>query len=82
MRPNCSKACLLINVVSLCFIFTAHQNFIPFLCTAPLQYVPKIVFTQAAIDCLTTNKTKNALHSEMIILNYIGGDPISHSLSN
>ena len=29
----------------------------PFLTTAPLQYVPKILFTQA-----TTDKTKNALH--------------------
>ena len=53
-----------------------------FLCTAPLQYVPKILFTQAIIDCLTTNETKNALHKETAILNYIGGDPISYSLSN
>ena len=43
---------------------------------------PKILFTQAAIDCLINNKTKNALHSEAIILNYIGGDPNSHGLSN
>ena len=28
----------------------------PFLCTAPLQYVPKILFTRATIDCLITNK--------------------------
>ena len=54
----------------------------PFLHTAPLQYAPKIRFTQATIDCLTTNKTKNALHKETIILNHIGGDPISYSLSN
>ena len=39
----------------------------PYLCTALLQYFPKI---------------KNALHNETVILNYIGGDPISHSLSN
>ena len=54
----------------------------PFLPIAPLQYVPKILFTHATIDCLTTNKTKNALHKETVILNYIGGDPISHGLSN
>ena len=49
----------------------------PFLCTAPLQYVSKIQFTQATIDCLTSNKTKNLCHDETVILNYIGGDPIS-----
>ena len=55
----------------------------PFLCTAPLQYVPKILFAQATIGCLTNNKTKNALHKETtIIKNHIGGDPISYSLSN
>ena len=54
----------------------------PFPCTAPLQYVPKILFTQATTDRLTTNKTKNALHNETVILNYIDGEPISHSLSN
>ena len=54
----------------------------PFLCIEPLQYVPKIRFTQTTIDCLTTNKTKNVLLDETVILNYIGGEPISHSLSN
>ena len=56
----------------------------PSLSTAPLQYVSKILFTQAIIDCLTTNQTKNALQSETVILNYalVVGDPISHSLSN
>ena len=44
--------------------------------------VPKILFTQTTIDFIPMNKTKNALHSETAILNYIGGDPISHSLSN
>ena len=53
-----------------------------FLSTAPLQYVPKILFTQATIDCLINNKTKNTLHNEGVILNYIGVDPISHGLSN
>ena len=53
-----------------------------FLSTAPLQYVPKMLLTQATIDCLTNNETRNALHNETVILNYIGGDPISHSLSN
>ena len=43
---------------------------------------PKYYFTPATIDCLTANKTKNALHNEAVILNYIGGDPISHGLSN
>ena len=28
------------------------------------------IFTQAKIDCLTNNETKNALHDEMVILNY------------
>ena len=41
-----------------------------------------MLFTQATIDCLTTNETKNALHNETVILNYIGGDPIGHGLSN
>ena len=54
------------------------KNLLPFLPTAPLQYVPKIRFTQAR----TTNKAKNAPHKETVILNYIGGDPISYSLSN
>ena len=43
----------------------------PFLSTAPLWYIPKILFTQATIDRLATNKTKNALHNETVILNYI-----------
>ena len=53
----------------------------PFLPTAPLQNVPKILFTQATIDCLTTNITKNALHKETVILNDICGDPIILSVS-
>ena len=31
-----------------------------FLCTAPSQYVTKIQFTQATVDCLSNDKTKNA----------------------
>ena len=54
----------------------------PFSCTAPFQYVPKILFTKATLDCLTNNKTENARHNETVILNNIDGDPISHSLSN
>ena len=54
----------------------------PFLCTAPLQYVPKLLFTQATTDCLIADKTKNAFHNEPVILNNICGDPISHGLSN
>ena len=54
----------------------------PFLSTVPLQYVPKILFTQATIDCLTNDKTKNALYYKAVILNYICGDPISYGLSN
>ena len=62
---------------------TSRQNFIlPFSYTAPLQYVLKIRFTPATIDCRTNNKTKNTRHNEMVIFSYIGGDPISHSLSN
>ena len=38
-----------------------------------------MLFTQATIDW---NETKNALHKETVILNYIGGDPIGHDLSN
>ena len=73
--------------VAAAFFFTRHielpAKFLsPFLFTAPLQYVPKIQFTQATIDCLINNKTMNALHNEAVILNYIGGDPISHGLSN
>ena len=49
----------------------------PFLPTTPLQYIPKIRFIQATIDCPATNKTKNALHKEMVILNHIGGEQIS-----
>ena len=49
----------------------------PFLSTAPLQYVPKILFTQATIDCLTNNKTKTALHKETVILSYIGGTQLA-----
>ena len=56
--------------------------FLPFLPTAPLQYVPKIQLTQATIDYLTNNETKNVLHNDSVILNSIGGDPISHGLSN
>ena len=41
----------------------------PFLSTAPLQYVPKILFTQATIDCIINNKSKNALHNKAVILN-------------
>ena len=54
----------------------------PSLCTAPLQYVPKIPFILATIDCLTTNKIKKALHKETVILNYIEAEPISYSLIN
>ena len=52
------------------------------LSTAPLQYVPKIQFTPATIDRLTNDKTKNALHKETVILNYIAYDPISNDLRN
>ena len=41
-----------------------------------------MLFTQATIDYLATNETKNALYNEAVILNYIGGDPFSHGLSN
>ena len=54
----------------------------PFLSTAPLQYVPKMLLTQVTIECFINNKTKNALHNDAVILNYIGRDPISHGLSN
>ena len=53
----------------------------PFLSTAPLKYVSKILFTPATIDRLTNDKTKNALHKETAILNYIGGDSNGHGLS-
>ena len=54
----------------------------PFLYTALLQYVPKILFTQVTFDCLPTKKTENVHDDKTVILNYIGGGPISHSLSN
>ena len=41
-----------------------------------MQFIP------ATIDYLATNETKNALHKDTVILNYIAGDPISHGLSN
>ena len=40
------------------------------------------IFTQVTIDGLTKNKTKNPLPNDMVILNWIGGDTISHNLSN
>ena len=46
------------------------QKIVALLSTIPLQYVPKTLFTQATIDCLTVNKTKNALHNKAVILNY------------
>ena len=54
---------------------------LPFLCTAPLQYVPKMLFTRPTIDYLVSNKTKNPFHNEAVILNYIGGDPISRTVA-
>ena len=33
-----------------------------------MQYIPKMLFT-ATTDCLTTDKTGNALHSDTVILN-------------
>ena len=54
----------------------------PFLPTALLQYVPKISLSQATTDCLTNNITKNTLHTETVIFNYLGGYPISHSVGN
>ena len=41
-----------------------------------------MLFTQATIDYLATNETKNALHNEAVILNYFSGDPFSNGLSN
>ena len=42
-------------------IFHPAEILLPFLCTAPLQYVPQILFTQATIDCFANDKTKNVL---------------------
>ena len=47
----------------------------PFFPTARLPYVPKKYY-------FTTNYSKNSLHKETVILNYIGGDPMSYSMSN
>ena len=65
-----------------CWLGVPAKILSPILSTAPLQYVPKIRFTPTTIDRLNTDKTKNALHKETVILHYIGGDPISHGLSN
>ena len=46
------------------------------------MYIPKILFTLATIDCLAINETEIALHSEMVISNYIGIDPITRSPSD
>ena len=45
--------------------------------TFPIYYLLRLT-----TDCLITDKTKNALHNETVILNDIGGVPISHSLGN
>ena len=50
---------------------TPAKIVLPFLCTAPLQCAPKILFTQTTIDCLIIGKTKNALHKERVILNNV-----------
>ena len=65
IRPS-RVQCLPANIVS------------PFLPAAPLQYVPRIRFTQATIDCLATDKTTNALHNETVILNCIGAVSYTH----
>ena len=39
------------------------------------------IYSEATIDCLINNKTKNALHNETVFLNYICGHLISHGLS-
>ena len=63
-----------------CCRFDPAKIVSPFLCTAPSQYIPKILLTQATINCLTNNKTKNPLHVKTIISTYIDGEPSSHSL--
>ena len=65
-----------------CVLLKPAKILSPFSSTAPLQYVPKILFSQASKDCLTNNKTKNALHNKAVILNYVVDVPISPSLSN
>ena len=51
------------------FVQFPAKILLPISCTAPLQYVPRILFTLAATDRLTNNKTKNALRNETVILN-------------
>ena len=36
--------------------------------TAPIQYVPKILFTQATIDCPANNNSKNILDNKSTVL--------------
>ena len=76
VRPIFAICCLVLFVFEYIYIYPA-KILPPFLPKAPLQYVPKIRFTQATIDCLTANKTKNALHKETVILNHIGGDQLA-----
>ena len=59
-----------------------RQNFIAYFVHSTFTVRSKIWFTPATIDRLTNGKTKNALHKETVILNYIGCDPISHGLRN
>ena len=55
-------------------------------CIAPFVHTFTVhsqnTITQATIVCLTTIKTINALHMKTLILNYNGGDTITHSLIN
>ena len=70
------KMCTYLHAIS-------RQNFIVlFVHSTFTVYVPKTQFTQATIDYLATNETKNALHNEAVIYTYIGGASISHVLSN
>ena len=61
---------------------TYRPNFVALFAHSTFTDVAKMLFTQATLDFLINNKTKNALHNEVVISNYIGGDPISHGLSN
>ena len=48
-----------------------RQNFTALLCTAPLPYITKMIFTQATIDSLTNNKTKNAHHETQSVIAWV-----------
>ena len=68
-----SNARNMVGILGICIPAKILSAFLPI---APLQYVTKILVTQATIDGFTTDKTKNVLFNETVNLNYIDGEPV------